>query len=173
MGDIESVLESVIEELEDDSTVSPPEETSRIATLRAGVYRDLSPQLAVRFARLGAWADSTHGDWLSASEIEKLVSGDLDTPRLTTISANLTAAAEHWENDVASLLRPERVSYFAASEFTSERVYLVWFDGHEEPEVCVYDANGESRYVDLESYLVAYLDDDEAATETWKLRVDE
>jgi hypothetical protein len=170
MSSVDRVLDDVIEELLDDSTILPAETPERIATLSAGAYRDLTPQLAVRFSRLGAWHDSTHGDWLAASEIDKLSSGRPDTPRLTRIHANLTAAAEHWADDASSLLRPERVSYFAASEFTSERVYLIWFDDHPEPEVCVYDANGESRYLDLASYLTAYLDDDAEAPRTWKLR---
>lgn len=172
MRDFDSVLEEVIGELEGDSVIAEPEseELSRIPTLEQGTYRALSPQLKARFARLGAWHDATHGDWLSPSEMEKLVAGNLDTPRLKGIKANLDAAAEHWPNDVASLLRPERLSYFAASEFTPERIYLVWFDGHEEPELCVYDVNGEHRYRDLHSYLVAHLsDDEEEVDQTWKL----
>lgn len=172
MRDIDSILEEVANELKNDSKMFQPEseQALNIQTLKKGVYRNLSPQLKARFSRMGAWHDSTHGDWLSMSEIEKLVSGNLDTSRLKRIKTNFDAAAEHWANDVISLLLPERVSYFAASEFTYERVYLIWFDGYEEPEVCVYDVNGESRYVDLESYLLAYLKDDkESVIQTWKL----
>lgn len=176
MHDIDSVLEDVIDELKDDSVMFPAEtrENLNIPTLKPGVSRDLSPQLKARFSRLGAWHDSTHGDWLALSEIEKLVSGNLDSARMKGIKTNLDAAAQHWANDTASLVVPERISYFAASEFTSERVYLIWFDNYEEPEICVYDVNGESRYLDLKSYLSAYVEDDEdEVNQTWKLSSDE
>lgn len=49
-------------------------------------------------------------------------------------------------------------------------ICLIWFDGIEEPELWVYDCNGESRYKDLESYLQAYIDDDVSASSVkWKL----
>lgn len=49
-------------------------------------------------------------------------------------------------------------------------ICLIWFDGIEEPELWVYDCNGESRYKDLASYLQAYIDDDVSACSVkWKL----
>lgn len=49
-------------------------------------------------------------------------------------------------------------------------VMKCWFDGTEEPELWVYDCNGESRYKDLASYLQAYIDDDVSASAVkWKL----
>ena len=49
-------------------------------------------------------------------------------------------------------------------------ICLIWFDGTEEPELWVYDCNGESRYKDLVSYLQAYIDDDVSASAVkWKL----
>ncbi len=41
---------------------------------------------------------------------------------------------------------------------------------YREPELWVYDCNGESRYKDLAAYLQAYIDDDVSASEVkWKL----
>ena len=63
-----------------------------------------------------------------------------------------------------------RVSIFAASDNSYEMICLIWFDGTEEPELWVYDCNGESRYKDLASYLQAYIDDDVSTSAVkWKL----
>lgn len=60
--------------------------------------------------------------------------------------------------------------HFAASDNGYEMICLIWFDGTEEPELWVYDCNGESRYKDLAAYLQAYIDDDVSASEVkWKL----
>ena len=53
--------------------------------------------------------------------------------------------------------------FFAASDNSYEMICLIWFDGIEEPELWVYDCNGESRYKNLTSYLQAYIDDDVSA----------
>lgn len=81
---------------------------------------------------------------------------------------NVFASIHNWENDIASLFKPNRVSVFAGSEYTSERVYLIWLDAKQEPEIWVYDTNGLSRYNDLLEYLSAYLEDDlSKASNTW------
>ena len=49
-------------------------------------------------------------------------------------------------------------------------ICLIWIDRIEEPELLVYDCNGESRYKDLASYLQGYIDDDVSACSVkWKL----
>jgi hypothetical protein len=45
---------------------------------------------------------------------------------------------------------------------------LLWLDDEDEPELWVYDSNGESRYKDLAEYLKAYINDDlSAASKRW------
>ncbi|MCW4461239.1 hypothetical protein OK349_05930 [Sphingomonas sp. BT-65] len=79
------------------------------------------------------------------------------------------AGAEGWPNDPYILFRPERLSLFAGSEYNYEKIYLLWLDFEDEPELWVYDANGESRYRDLACYLRAYLTDDvSAASISWR-----
>ena len=49
-------------------------------------------------------------------------------------------------------------------------VILLWLDSTVEPEVWVYDCNGESRYKDLNDYLNAYINDDVSACErSWRV----
>ena len=73
-----------------------------------------------------------------------------------------------WD-DASTLFRPERLSLFAGSEYSNERIYLLWLDFEDEPELWVYDANGESRYHDLAAYLQAYLAEDvSAASISWR-----
>lgn len=181
--DVAALLDEVIEELAEDSELYAADAAvTGWPTLRPGVERALSPQLRARLERLGAWHDATHGDWLSVAEVRALVPGgaadagdgsaagaresEMADARLSDIAANLRAAREHWEGDVAGRLAPERVAYFAASAYTSERVYLVWpegaavDDGAAEPELYAYDANGEARFADLAAYLADYLADD-------------
>lgn len=54
---------------------------------------------------------------------------------------------------------------FAGSDYSYEMVFLLWLDSTVEPEVWVYDCNGESRYKDLNDYLNAYINDDVSACE--------
>ena len=80
------------------------------------------------------------------------------------------ASMGNWEDHATGLFALNRVSIFAASDNSYEMICLIWFDGTEEPELWVYDCNGESRYKDLASYLQAYIDDDVSASAVkWKL----
>jgi hypothetical protein len=70
------------------------------------------------------------------------------------------AAEENWGNDAAALFRADRLTLFAGHADTNERIYLLWLDWTEEPELWVYDSNGELRFVDLHEYLTVYVTDD-------------
>jgi hypothetical protein len=140
----------------------------QVPTLQPGRYRSLSPQLKDRFALFGAWPEATHADWLSLGEMEELWAPM--SPTATARKRNLSIIAENWQNDAISLFKENRISVFALSEEGTERIYLLWFDCVTEPEVWVYDANGEAHYRDLKAYLQAYLDDDLTAYENhWLL----
>jgi hypothetical protein len=143
-------------------TAAEPDQT-RVPTLQPGRYRPLSPQLKDRFALFGAWYEASHADWLSLTEME-----DLWAPTESAAAArrkNLAVIAENWQNDAVSLFKEDRISIFALSKEGTERMYLLWFDCVDEPEVWVYDTNGEAHYRDLKAYLQAYLDDDLTAYE--------
>ena len=67
-------------------------------------------------------------------------------------------------------LRQTEFPFLQQAIMAYEMICLIWFDGTEEPELWVYDCNGESRYKDLAAYLQAYIDDDVSASEVkWKL----
>ncbi|MFT0212410.1 hypothetical protein VQ643_07300 [Pseudomonas sp. F1_0610] len=66
------------------------------------------------------------------------------------------SASEYWEDEVSSLFRKNRLSLFAGSADTNEKIYLLWFDSKIEPEIWVYDSNGEARYANLADALLAY-----------------
>ena len=164
---IASLLQKVVEEVQEmDETASAPtpaEAFDQIATLQAGVYRPLSTQVRERFAQFGAWPEATHADWLSLADITALWE-----PKDATALArqkNLAVLSKNWPNDATALFKADRISVFALGQEGTERIYLLWFDCMDEPELWVYDTNGEAHYRDLQSYLEAYLADDLSAYE--------
>lgn len=168
---IEEALNGIKEELAHESTPKPGIQFSKgIPTLKKDYFRPLSPMLKLRFEQLGGWEDSTHGDWLDTAEMELFWAEHIADERLNGIVRNVNSSIGNWQNDAAALFNPERISVFAGSHYTYERIYLVWFDGLEEPELWVYDTNGEARYKDLLSYLISYINDDLSAFyNKWKL----
>ncbi|KRA62108.1 hypothetical protein ASD89_23750 [Caulobacter sp. Root656] len=142
-----------------------------IPTLQPGVFQPSSPMLKERFELFGRWTMSTHGHWLSVADMAALWS-NVDTasdPLLEGVKASREAGEEDWPNEASALFKPQRLSLFAASDYTSEKIYLLWLDFEDEPELWVYDANGESRYRDLATYLQAYLAEDvSAASRSWR-----
>jgi len=170
MKTIKELLDIVIDS-EDSPQISKAIDFQKgVPTLETGVYREASPMLKIRYDFLGKWVNATHGDWLDLHEMETLCSESNDDERLTRIARNVKASMENWENHATGLFMPNRISIFAASDNGYEMICLIWFDGIAEPELWVYDCNGESRYKDLASYLQAYIDDDISAyTAKWKL----
>jgi hypothetical protein len=143
---------------------------TQVPTLKPGVFRDCSPMLAVRFQVLGRWMDATHGHWLDASDMASLWTDPNPDPLLGGIYSMHIAGKEGWPNIASSLFLPERLSLFAGSDIGNERIFLLWLDFADEPEVWVYDSNGESRYADLREYLEAYRNDDVTASQkSWRV----
>jgi hypothetical protein len=151
---------------------SPPTAFERgIPTLSPGVHRPVSPMLRARFDLWGRWTTASHGHWLSAADMEApwLDAEALADPLLDGIRESRAAGAEGWPNEASTLFRPERLSLFAGSDYTYEKIYLLWLDHEDEPELWIYDANGESRYRDLSAYLRAYVSSDvSAASLSWR-----
>lgn len=141
-----------------------------VPTLENGVYRKSSPMLKVRYELLGKWLNATHGDWLDPEEMKILWDENVADKRLAGIARSVRASMGNWEDHAAGLFALNRISIFAASDNGYEMICLIWFDSTEEPELWVYDCNGESRYKDLTSYLQAYIYDDVSACSIkWKL----
>ncbi|WP_204524159.1 hypothetical protein [Corticimicrobacter populi] len=144
--------------------------SGKIPSLMKGVYKDASPMLTARFARYGRWAHATHGHWLSVADMETLWQDDIQDELLDQIKFQAECLKTDWDNNVFGLFREDRLSLFAGSDIGNEAIFLLWLDGCDEPELWVYDANGESRYANLEVYLAAYLADDvSAANVSWRL----
>lgn len=96
--------------------------------------------------------------------------GSPSDDKIADIKRALISISENWANDAIALFKPERISVFACDDTSNERIYLLWFDWVIEPELWVYDSNGEAHYKNLELYLKAYLDDDLSAyTQQWIL----
>lgn len=131
-----------------------------VPTLAAGVYRKFSPQLKSRFEHVGRWQSATHGDWLGLDDMEHLWIAESDDDWTKRINLSRIAAEENWGNDAAALFRPDRLTLFACHTDSNERIYLLWLDCTEEPELWVYDANGELRFLDLLEYLTIYVTGD-------------
>jgi hypothetical protein len=141
-----------------------------IPTLRIGEYQPFTPQLKERFELFGRWQTATHGHWLGLSDMEALWKTHIEDGFLANIQNQRLAGEKGWPNEASALFKPERLSLFACSDITNEKIYLLWLEFEDEPELWVYDSNGESRYKDLEEYLNAYLADDISAAERhWRL----
>ena len=136
-----------------------------VPTLEKGFYREVSPMLKVRYDLFGKWLNATHGDWLDPEEMEMLWNENVTDKRLAGIVQSVRASMNNWEDHATGLFRLNRISIFAACDNGYEMICLIWFDGSEEPELWVYDCNGESRYKDLATYLQAYIDNDVAASD--------
>lgn len=165
---IEELLQQAIaanaELVESDNTPSPANQlTQHVPTLLPDFYRPLSPMLRARFAAFGAWREATHANWLSFEQMQALWPEQPRDEEMEQIRKNIQVVAENWANDAVALFKPERVSVFAAAREGNERLYLVWFDCIEEPEIWAYDTSGEAHYQNLATYLQAYIDDDLAA----------
>ena len=144
-------------------------EILRVPTLEPGVFRPVSPSLARRFRALGRWLDATHGHWLSAFDMEALWQPEIVDPWLAAVRRQHIFAMEEWPDIASAMFRPERLSLFAGSDTGSEQVFLLWLDFEEEPEVWVYDEDGESRYRNLDAYLEACLGERPvAAGRSWR-----
>ena len=172
--DLESTLKELLDEvidLEGKVQISQAIDFHKgVPTLEKGVYRNVSPMLKIRYGAFGKWINATHGDWLDTKEMESLWNEDEKDERLIGIVRDIKASKDYWEDHATGLFAPNRISIFAASDNGYEMICLIWFDGTEEPELWVYDCNGESRYKDLAAYLQAYIDDDVSASEVkWKL----
>lgn len=142
---------------------------SKIPTLDKGVYRDISPMLKVRFETYGRWRNATHGNWLSISDMESLWQDDIQDDLIDSIKFQADCLRTDWPNHAFGLFKNIRLSLFAGSEIGNESIFLLWLDCAIEPEIWVYDSNGESRYKNLNDYLIAYLNDDLSASEnSWR-----
>ena len=148
-------------EIDEHSIINPPDlSISKIPTLQPNIYREFSPLLKIRYEMFSSWILATHGNWLSLNEMQELWKDDDNSEYITNIKEQLLASKEWWGNDATALFKDERISIFASEEFGNERIYLIWFDDIDEPELWVYDVNGEARYENIEHYLKAYLNDD-------------
>jgi len=140
-----------------------------VPTLKPGVRRGFSPMLRERFEAYGRWERATHATWLSLGDMASLWGDVPADPLRAEYRMALEAARSDWPNHATGLFKDERLTLFAVSDLDNESVALLWLDFEPEPEVWVYDANGESRYKDLEAYLDAYLSDDlSAARRSWR-----
>lgn len=152
------ILTEVINELEDDSIIHPVQEVGDvIPALEKGKCHRISPMLKERFSLLGKWEDATHGDWLDLGEMKNLWLNESDADERTKqFQSQIKAFVEHWEEHILSKVQRKNVTVFALSEYTYESIFLIWKDAIE-PEVWVYDVNGESHFKNIELYLVDYL----------------
>jgi len=141
-----------------------------VPTLRSGQRQSFSPQLKERYELFGRWETATHGHWLGLGDMEGLWQETINDDFLNRIKSQRIACEEGWSNSAPALFKPERLSLFACSDLTNEQIYLLWLEFEDEPELWVYDSNGESRYKDLEEYLRAYLSDDvSASARSWRV----
>ncbi|EHR8835433.1 hypothetical protein ABJ851_001067 [Shigella flexneri] len=141
----------------------------RIPTLEKNVWRQASPQLQARFTCCGRWVSATHGTWLSIQDMETLWSDEISEQLLDVMKYNAQASRDNWNDHAWGLFRSSRLSLFAGSDSGYEAIFLLWLDNTDEPELWVYDCNGESRYKNLDDYLLAYINDDLSASErSWR-----
>lgn len=152
---------------------APTEIGLGVPTLEKGVYRKFSPMINERFSTYGRWEHATHGSWLSLKDMEQLWDEKLDKKNdelIVRIVSQISAARNGWLDHAYSLFRDDRISVFAGSDNGNECIVLLWLELEDEPELWVYDSNGEARYKNLNDYLISYLTDDLSAFDvSWRL----
>lgn len=127
---------------------APEPGSDRIATLRPGVSRPLSPMLAARFRFAGAWGNARLSqNWLSLSEIERALNDD-------RIKRSIELRTENsYGDDPPGGVAPEDCAIFGHNPFELDETYLVWKEGQEEPIVWEYFDADDSVFSNLERYL--------------------
>ncbi|HIH9202559.1 TPA: hypothetical protein ACYUZM_005056, partial [Escherichia coli] len=106
---------------------------------------------------------------LSIQDMENLWCDDIEDSTVDRIKYHAECLKEDWPNHAYSLFKDNRLSLFAGSDIGNESIFLLWLDFEDEPELWVYDSNGESRYKNFNEYLIAYLNDDLSASEhSWR-----
>lgn len=129
-----------------------------VPTLQVNTYQPISPMLKERFKLINNWEDATHADWLSIDEMEQLWENKpISNQRMKGIKLSLDSHIENWENNLGSYAPYEQLSLFAGSAYTYEHIYLFWGNKNIEPELWVYDVNGETRFDNLDEYLIDFL----------------
>lgn len=141
----------------------------KIPTLDKGVYQEASPMLIERFKTYGRWENATHGNWLSISDMKEIWNNDIQDDFIDSVKFNAECLKTDWSNHAFGLFKDNRLSLFSGSTIGNEAIFLLWLDDEIEPELWVYDSNGESRYKNFNEYLIAYLHDDlSASTRSWR-----
>ncbi|EDH5631774.1 hypothetical protein S483_000485 [Salmonella enterica subsp. salamae] len=126
--------------------------------------------LRERFEIYGRWENATHGNWLSIKDMEEVWVDDIQDEFINSIKFHAECLKKDWPNHAFGLFKDNRLSLFSGSEIGNEAIFLLWLDDEAEPELWVYDSNGESRYKNLDEYLIAYLNDDlSASTRSWRV----
>ena len=145
--------------------LNPPEvNDGRIATLKPGISRHLSPMLAARFNFVSRWENARLGqNWFSLDEISGLLSNKEIVERIDL----------RLEND--SHFPPASVAFedcvlFGYVPYALDETYLVWKDGDVEPVVWEYFEGDYLLFNNFERYLqyiVGDREDDDAVREVW------
>lgn len=127
---------------------APEPGPDRIATLRPGVSRPLSPMLAARFRFAGAWSNARLSqNWLSLSEIARALNDE-------RIKRSIDLRIENsYGDDPPGGVASEDCAIFGHNPFELDETYLVWKEGQEEPIVWEYFGADDSVFSNLERYL--------------------
>lgn len=155
MIDTTDLIQKALNELcDNECSLIAGADYSLVPTLKIDIYQPISPMLSKRFQLISSWEEATHADWLSIEEMEALwEKKPITNPRIKDIKSSLNAHIQHWENNLGALVSPDKLSLFAGSAYTYEHIYLFWCDNIE-PEIWVYDTNGETRFNNSNEYLM-------------------
>jgi hypothetical protein len=146
--------------------IHPPiHKSGRIATLKPGLSRELSPMLKARFEYASDWENARLSkNWLSLSQIAR--------PREISILAEwIDLRAENcYGDDPPGCVEPGNCAVFAFNPFEPEETYLIWREGEVEPKVWEYFGADSYVFDNLERYLeyiVGDRDADDSNPEPW------
>lgn len=128
--------------------LSPPQlGNNKIATLKSGVFRALSPMLKERFLFSGSWINARLSqNWLSLTEIQEI-------DQNSVASEWLRLRRENWDHVPPESVASENCAIFAYNPYEPNETYLVWANEAVEPEIWeFYDAD-YSVFQNLDRYL--------------------
>lgn len=130
-------------------TLHPSDEIPvTVPTLKRGVERPVTPQLAARFSYCGTWEGAVLGEtWLGLHAMRRLW-------RDGEARKQIAERREHWSHTAVARRPLDQLSVFGIDTVERNESYLVWpMDDGPEPAVVHFLGHDQKEFGDLEAYL--------------------
>jgi hypothetical protein len=136
-----------------DQELLPADPASDELKTLSGKSRRLSPMLKERFEFCGRWNNANlDQDWLSTSDID-------DIGNDATAQEWIALRIENWDHCPPANVSKDDVAIFGFNPYEPEETYVVWREGHIEPEIWRFFGADYKVFSDLTRFLEYLLGD--------------